>query len=84
MKSAVCPTSKVVCLQCSGYKVLPLHRSLRAIAQKLERAIESRLYARADSSRCDFYDVELSGGLAYVHIRDQVRTIYLIAYAAVI
>ena len=81
MKSALCPTANEVWLQCSGYKVLPLNRSLYAVAQRLERMIESRLYAKADSRRRDFYDVELTDGWAYIHIRDQVRTIYLIAYA---
>jgi hypothetical protein len=32
-------------------------------------------------SRANFYDVELPAGWAYIHVRDDKRTVYLVAYS---
>jgi hypothetical protein len=37
--------------------------------------------AYPDTSRRNFYDVELPSGWAYIHIRDDKQTVYLVAYS---
>jgi hypothetical protein len=47
---------------------------------ELKQALRAGLPAFADLNRRNFYDVELPGGWAYIHVRDDRQTIYLIAY----
>ncbi|HYR87929.1 MAG TPA: hypothetical protein VE422_27865 [Terriglobia bacterium] len=58
---------------------MPLNSRLGGRVE-LERAINRGTPACPDLHRHDFYDVELDHGRAYVHVRDDLRTVYLVAY----
>ena len=66
-------------LQFKNYQVLPLNPRLDGRID-IERAITQGIPACPDSHRADFYDVELDGGWAYVHVRDDLQTVYVVAY----
>jgi hypothetical protein len=65
----------------ADYDVAPLNARLSARLPELKRALESGVPAYPDSSRRNFYDVELPSGWAYIHIRDDKQTVYLVAYS---
>ena len=66
-------------LQLQNYHVMPLNPQLEGRVD-LERAINQGIPACPDLHRARFYDVELEGGWAYVHVRDDLQTVYLVAY----
>ena len=47
----------------------------------IQDALEAGIAACPDMSRDNFYDVELPNGWAYIHVRDDKHTVYLIAYS---
>ena len=65
-------------LQLQNYHVTSLNERLDG--SELERAIQRGIPARPDLCRNDFYDVELDGRQAYVHVHHDLQTVYLIAY----
>ena len=70
---------EAIWLQLQNYHVLPLSPHLDGYVD-LERAIERGIPACPDLRRADFYDVELDEGWAYIHVRDDLKTVYLVAY----
>ena len=70
---------EAIWLQLQNYRVLPLSPILDGYVD-LERAIKRGIPACPDLRRADFYDVELDEGWAYIHVRDDLRTVYLVAY----
>jgi len=66
-------------LQLENYHVMPVNRRLKGHIE-LERAINRGIPACPDSRREDFYEVELDDRWAYVHVRHDLQTVYLVAY----
>ena len=69
-----------ICLRRRDYRVVPLNSSLSGYATALGMAIERGVRAYRDLHRPDFYDIELENGRAYVHLHDDARAVYLVAY----
>ena len=70
-----------VWLESRNFAVVPLKPRLAGHIPELQRAIERGVPASPDSSRQDFYDVELENGRAYIHVRDERQIVYLVAYS---
>jgi len=68
-------------LRIPHYKVVALNPKLACRVPEVKHALESGLSACPDTSRENFYDVELRAGWAYIHVRDDMQTVYLIAYS---
>jgi hypothetical protein len=64
-----------------NYEVTALNSKLAARVPELERALMAGLPAYPDGSRQAFYDIELDNGWAYIHVHDDSRTVYLVAYS---
>ena len=71
---------EAIWLQLQNYRVSPLNPQLNGYAD-LERAINQGIPVCPDLHRADFYDVELDHGWAYIHVRDVLRTVYVVAYS---
>jgi hypothetical protein len=67
-------------LQTTDYNVAALNPKLSDRLGELRHALSAGLPAFADLNRRNFYDVELAGGWAYIHVRDDKQTVYLVAY----
>jgi hypothetical protein len=67
-------------LRAPEYNVAALNSKLADRVAELKRALRAGLPAFVDMNRKGFYDVELPGGWAYIHVRDDKRTVYLVAY----
>jgi len=63
-----------------NYRIVPLNSSLSGHTTALGMAIERGVRAYPDLQRPDFYDIELENGRAYVHVHDDARAVYLVAY----
>ena len=70
----------VIWLRRKDYRVVPLNSSLSGYAAELVMAIECGVRAYRDLQRPGFYDIELENGRAYVHLHDDARAVYLVAY----
>ena len=68
-------------LRVPGYEIASFNKALSGRAPEVKRALESGLPAYPDPSRDNFYDVELPSGWAYIHVRDDRQTVYLIAFS---
>src|SRR5262245_4584390 len=68
-------------LRCQNYQVIPLNRGLLGRIRELEYAIHRGISARLDSRRHDFYTLELESGSAYIHVRENAKTVYLVAHS---
>ena len=68
-------------LQSWNYAVVPLKPQLARHVLELEQAIQLGVSASPDLRRPDFYEVELENGRAYIHVRDDNRIVYLVAYS---
>ena len=68
-------------LRTQHYEIASLNMKLAGRVPEVKRALESGLPAYADQNRANFYDVELPSGWAYIHVRDDNRTVYLIAFS---
>ena len=62
------------------YLVVPLNSSIFGYTAALGMAIERGVRAYLDLQRPDFYEIELEDGRAYVHLHDDARAVYLVAY----
>jgi hypothetical protein len=63
-----------------NYRIVPLNSSLSGHTPALGMAIERGVRAYPDLQRPDFYHIELENGRAYVHVHDDARAVYLVAY----
>ena len=81
MNSAPTAQFDGIWLQSRNYAVVPLNSQLAGRISEIERAIQRGVPASPDSHRHDFYDVELENGWAYIHVRDDAQTVYLVAYS---
>jgi hypothetical protein len=81
MNTATAVQSDAIWLKTPNYDVAALNSKLAARLPELKRALRTGVSASPDASRNDFYDVELADGWAYIHIRDDRHTVYLIAYS---
>ena len=68
-------------LRIPNYEIAALNLRLSGRLPELKHALLAGLYAYPDMSRVNFYDVELPTGWAYIHVRDDNQTVYLIAYS---
>jgi hypothetical protein len=80
MNSALPPKPGLIWLKRQNYKIVPLNSFLDGSAVKLKQAIDHGVYVRPDSNRTDFYEVEVSDGWAYIHVRDPAQIVYVVAY----
>ena len=83
MMSATALPTETTWLQAPNYKVTALNARLAACVSELKRALQLGLAAFPDTNRRNFYDVELPHGWAYIHVRDDNRTVYLVAHSHV-
>jgi hypothetical protein len=81
MMSVTAVPSDTTWLHAPNYQVLPLNTTVAGRVPELKRALQSGLPACPDMNRHNFYDVELPGGWAYIHVRDDNRTVYLVAFS---
>jgi len=81
MTSAMAIQSDTTWLQLPDYEIAPLNGKLAARLSELKHALRGGVYAFSDPGRKGFYDVELPTGWAYVHIHDDKRMVYLIAFS---
>jgi hypothetical protein len=65
-----------------NYNIVPLNQALAGSVVKLQQAIEDGVTVRPDSTRADFYELDLTESWAYIHVRDEARIVYLVAYGA--
>ena len=79
--SATAVPSDTSWLHAPNYQVLPLNEKLAGRVSELKRGLQSGLPAYPDMNRHNFYDVELPTGWAYIHVRDDNQTVYLVAYS---
>ena len=68
-------------LRIPNYEIASLNTKLADREVELKRALESGLPAYPDPNRDSFYDLELPTGWAYIHVRDDNHTVYLIAFS---
>jgi hypothetical protein len=68
-------------LRISNYRLTALNQKLAGRLAELEFALNSGVPAFPDSNRDSFYDVELPNGWAYIHVRDDKRMVYLVAFS---
>jgi hypothetical protein len=73
--------SDSIWLRATKYNVAALNSKLAGRVSELKCALEAGLPAYPDTNRGDFYDVELPNGWAYIHVREDKHTVYLIAYS---
>jgi len=71
----------IMWLRGSDYAVTPLNARFAEHVSELKTALDAGVPAYADASRRNFYDVELPTGWAYIHVREDKRTVYLVAYS---
>ena len=79
--SATAIQSDAIWLKASNYNVAPLNAGLAERVPELKQALQAGIAAFPDTSRKSFYDVELAHGWAYIHVRDDKHTVYLVAYS---
>ena len=70
---------ETIWLKLPDYRVSPLSPQLDG-CDTLQEAINRGVPACADLHRADFYDLELDDGWAYIHVREDLRVVYLVAY----
>lgn len=81
MNTATAVQTDAIWLQSRSYNVAALNTKLSDRVPELAHALRVGLAASPDMNRDGFYDVELPSGWAYIHIRDDKHTVYLIAYS---
>jgi len=69
-------------LRIPNYEIAALNLRLSGRLPELRHALAAGLYAYPDVNRLNFYDVELPTGWAYIHVRDDKKMVYLIAYSS--
>jgi hypothetical protein len=64
-----------------NYHVMPLNPRLGGHVLEVERAIERGIPAHPDLHRHEFYLLELNSGWVYIHVRENARTVYVVAHS---
>jgi len=67
-------------LNAADYSVLALNDKLTQHLPEITEALSNGAPTNPDPAREGFYDVELSGGWAYINVRDESRTVYVVAF----
>jgi hypothetical protein len=70
-----------VWLKANNYNVVSLNSKLSPYVPELAMAIRNGVPAYPDHGREGFYDVELNNGWTYIHVHDDARTVYLVAFS---
>jgi len=78
MNAATIASCAGIWLQTHNYDVVGLDPRFDTL--ELEAAVTQGTLAYPDARRSDFYDVELDSGWVYVHVCDDLRTVYLVSY----
>jgi hypothetical protein len=73
--------SDSIWLRAANYTVASLNTKLDARVPELKHALQAGIPALPDTSRDNFYNLELPNRWAYIHVRDDNRTVYLVAYS---
>jgi hypothetical protein len=73
--------SDAIWLSAPDYKVTAFNSKAAARVPELKQALQTGVAAFPDSTRNNFYDVELVNGWAYIHVRADKQTVYLVAYS---
>jgi hypothetical protein len=81
MSTAAAIQSDAIWLRPGNYNVAALNTKLVGRVPELKQALNDGVAACPDLGRVNFYDVELPSGWAYIHVRDDKHTVYLIAYS---
>jgi hypothetical protein len=68
-------------LHVPDYDVAALNPRLAGRVPQIKRALQTGVAVSPDVTRRNFYDVELADGWAYIHVRDDKHTVYLVAYS---
>lgn len=68
-------------LRQQNYHIVALSPRLSPRVPEVAEALKQGLRAYPDANRENFFDVELESGWAYIHVRDEARTVYLVAYS---
>ena len=63
------------------YAVKALCPDVACFTQQLKEILRKGCVAEADSCRPGFYQIDLSGKPAYIYVRDETSTVYLVAVA---
>jgi hypothetical protein len=79
--TAMALQSDAMWLHAPNYDVAALNPKLTGRLPQLKRALQTGVAVSPDITRNSFYDVELADGWAYIHVRDDKRTVYLVAYS---
>jgi hypothetical protein len=72
---------KTTWLRFENYRVVPLNLRLAGYTSELEQAMKKGIPACADLNRDRFYEIDLGSGWAYIHVRENAKTVYLVAYS---
>lgn len=81
MVTATAVQSDAIWLRATNYDVAALNNKLTGRVAELKNALQNGLAAFPDPNRNSFYDVELPNGWAYIHVRDDKQTVYLVAFS---
>jgi hypothetical protein len=79
--TATAVQSDAIWLRANGYNVAALNSKLAGRVAELKSALKVGVPACPDMNRKGFYDVELPSGWAYIHVRDDAATVYLVAFS---
>ena len=69
-------------LRLDNYHVMPLNLRLGKYISELDRALRRGVVAYPDLRRHGFYPLELESGQVYVHVRENAKTVYLVAHSS--
>ena len=83
MTAAIAAQSDTIWLRAANYHVTALNATLENRVAELKRGLQTGIPAYPDMNRDNFYDIELPNGWAYIHIRDDKNTVYLVAYSQI-
>jgi|SRR5579884_2572340 len=81
MNAAQVRKSSLIWFRTSDHRIIPLNASLQRSAATLQDALAQGVSLQSDPLRRDFYEVSFDNGWAYIHLREDLRTIYLVAFA---
>ena len=74
------PQVEAVWFQGNNYRIVPLNPSLNQASRMLDAAIQQGVWMNPDPNRPEFYDVQLTTGCAYIHVRHRTRNVYVVGY----
>lgn len=68
-----------VWLGLNKYNIVSLKPELESLTDDLDRLLSEGVIAVPDRTRDGFYDVKVGNSWLYLHVRDENRTVYLVA-----